>query len=136
MPVKKKQQSTQKNTPTTLKPKPPFIVIPPTPEVHSRAPSGRPRATPDHTPSISLPDSQGLKANGLELLAAGGMSKDVVAMAEFFATMKHTLSNLTNTFDRLETQTERMLSLGVDIKATEQVSILLVRTNCKADERA
>ena len=133
MPAKKKHQSNQRNTPTTVKPKPPVIVIPPTPEVHSRAPSGRPKATPDHTPSITLPTSQGFKANGLELLAAGGMSKDVVAMAEFFATMKHTLSNLTDTFDRLETQTERMLSLGIDIKATEQVSILPIGLNISCE---
>lgn len=49
------------------------------------------------------------------------VSKDIVAIADIFATMKKTMLFMTNTFDRFEVQTEKFTSLSLDIKATEQV---------------
>ena len=49
------------------------------------------------------------------------ISKDIVAIADIFATMKKTLLVMTNAFDRLGIQSEKFTSLSLDIKAVEQV---------------
>lgn len=48
------------------------------------------------------------------------ISKDIVAIADIFATMKKTLLVMTNAFDRLGIQSEKFTSLSLDIKAVEQ----------------
>jgi len=50
------------------------------------------------------------------------MSKDIVAIADVFATMKKAMLMMTSTFDRFEIQTEKFASLSLDIKAAEQLS--------------
>ncbi|KDR75746.1 hypothetical protein GALMADRAFT_226392 [Galerina marginata CBS 339.88] len=48
-------------------------------------------------------------------------SNDILAIANVFATMKTALVSMTSAFDRLGTQTEKMMSLSLDIKAAEQL---------------
>jgi len=61
------------------------------------------------------------------------ISKDIVAIADVFATMKKTMLVMTGAFDRLGIQTERFASLSLDIKAAEQVCLhpVLIAVLCR-----
>ena len=48
-------------------------------------------------------------------------SRDLLAVADLFANMKSALTTMTNAFDRLGAQTEKMAALGLDVKAAQQV---------------
>lgn len=48
-------------------------------------------------------------------------NQDIVAMADMFATMKKALLSMTGNLERLGTQSERIVSFAVDIKAADQV---------------
>ncbi|KAF8967934.1 hypothetical protein BDZ97DRAFT_1802022, partial [Flammula alnicola] len=56
-----------------------------------------------------------------ELSAKEIASRDIVAIADLFSIMKTTLATMTGAFDRLGTQTEKMVSHSLDIKAAEQL---------------
>ena len=47
-------------------------------------------------------------------------SKDIVAIADLFSTMKTALVTMSSAFDRLGGQTEKMVSLSLDIKLQDQ----------------
>ena len=49
------------------------------------------------------------------------VSKDIVEIADMFATMKKAMLMMTSAFDRFEIQSEKLASLSLDIKAAEQV---------------
>ena len=49
------------------------------------------------------------------------VSKDIVEIADMFATMKKAMLMMTSAFDRFEIQTKKLASLSLDIKAAEQV---------------
>lgn len=53
-------------------------------------------------------------------------SKDIVAIADLFSTMKTALVTMSNAFDRLGGQTEKMVSLSLDIKLQDQVCFQLL----------
>ncbi|TFK44856.1 hypothetical protein BDQ12DRAFT_717999 [Crucibulum laeve] len=59
-----------------------------------------------------------------EITAAHIMNPEINAIAEMFAAMKHTLCQLHSSFDLLGEQAETMISLGLDIKATEELKLL------------
>ena len=61
------------------------------------------------------------------------ISTDIVAIADMFATMKKAMVMMASAFDRFETQTEKLASLSLDIKAAEQVrpsSIVITEICC------
>ena len=49
------------------------------------------------------------------------ISRDIVEIAEMFATMKKAMLMMTSAFERFEIQTEQLASLSLDIKAANQV---------------
>lgn len=48
-------------------------------------------------------------------------SPNIIALAELFATLKHTLTTLSVMFGGIGNQTEKLVSLGPATKAAEQV---------------
>ena len=91
------------------------------------SPSATPPASPS-SPSTDLP-SQMTQSSAIDqtplleptVSADDIISKDIVAIADMFATMKKAMVIMTSAFDRFEIQTEKFASLGLDIKAAEQV---------------
>jgi hypothetical protein len=83
------------------------------------SPFATPPTSPS-SPSINLPP---LMSPPLEptISADDIISKDIVAIADMFATMKKAMLIMTSAFDRFEIQTEKFASLSLDIKAAEQV---------------
>jgi hypothetical protein len=54
-------------------------------------------------------------------LAYPTASPNIIALAELFATLKHTLTTLSVMFGGIGNQTEKLVSLGPATKAAEQV---------------
>jgi hypothetical protein len=99
-----------------------------------------PFATPPTSPSsastpIALQSSAVDKIPPLEptISANDIISKDIVAIADMFATMKKAMLMMTSAFDRFEIQTEKLASLSLDIKAAEQVrpSSIVITELCR-----
>ncbi|KAJ3514789.1 hypothetical protein NLJ89_g2168 [Agrocybe chaxingu] len=59
-----------------------------------------------------------------EISADDIASKDIMAVAELFATMKKTLIYMTSAFERLGSQTEKMMSFSLDVHSAEQLKRL------------
>jgi hypothetical protein len=55
------------------------------------------------------------------LAAATTASPDIIALADLFGTLKHTLTTLSVMFGEIGNQTEKLASLGPATKAAEQV---------------
>ncbi|KAF8806477.1 hypothetical protein BYT27DRAFT_7191033 [Phlegmacium glaucopus] len=72
-------------------------------------------SSPSMNPHDQLPQTFSISADDV-------ISKDIVAIADVFATMKKTMLLMTNAFDRLGIQTETFTSLSLDIKAAEQLN--------------
>jgi hypothetical protein len=53
-------------------------------------------------------------------------SKDIVAIADLFSTMKTALVTMSSAFDRLGGQAEEMVSLSLNIKLQDQVCFQLL----------
>lgn len=81
------------------------------------SPFATPPTSPS-SPSIDLPPLPPLEST---ISADDIISKDIVAIADMFATMKKAMLIMTSAFDRFEIQTEKFASLSLDIKAAEQV---------------
>ncbi|CAA7259037.1 unnamed protein product [Cyclocybe aegerita] len=60
----------------------------------------------------------------LEIIAEDIASKDIMAVAELFATMKKTLTSMTSMFERLGSQTEKMMSFSLDVHSAEHLKRL------------
>lgn len=120
---------------STVKPKKPSIVIPPTPAHTNEASYGHP-LTNTWTPvsPILIPPriapstgtTRYAKAPLKTVSASNIASPDLIALAEFFAAMKRTLGTMGATFDSLGKQTEKMASLAPAAKSAEQVSQYLL----------
>lgn len=101
-------------TPPTSPSSPSIDLVPPTMSQSSTVPLAQTQPIPVQTipnPTISAEDI---------------ISKDIIAIAEMFSTMKKTMAIMTNAFDRFEIQTEKFAVLGLDIKAAEQVCLHLI----------
>ena len=48
-------------------------------------------------------------------------NQDIIAMADMFATMKKSLLSMSDNLERLGSQSERMVSFALDIKAADEV---------------
>jgi hypothetical protein len=62
----------------------------------------------------------------LDISAKDVASRDLLVVADLFANMKSTLAMMSSAFDRLGSQTEKMASISLDVKAAEQVCRLLI----------
>jgi hypothetical protein len=58
-----------------------------------------------------------------DAIASG--NQDIITMADMFATMKKALLSMTGNLERLGSQSERMVSFALDIKAADQVCACL-----------
>jgi hypothetical protein len=59
--------------------------------------------------------------NSVDVSVTDIASKDIVAIADLFSTMKTALVTMSSAFDRLGGQAEKMVSLSLDIKLQDQV---------------
>ncbi|KAF8176522.1 hypothetical protein BJ912DRAFT_986806 [Pholiota molesta] len=57
----------------------------------------------------------------LDISAKDVASRDLLVVADLFANMKSTLALMSSAFDRLGSQTEKMASISLDVKAAEQL---------------
>ncbi|KAF8897086.1 hypothetical protein CPB84DRAFT_1731458, partial [Gymnopilus junonius] len=60
----------------------------------------------------------------LAISASDTASNEILAIANVFATMKTALVSMTNAFDHLGSQTEKLAEIAVNIKATEQLRLM------------
>ncbi|EAU91474.2 hypothetical protein CC1G_01963 [Coprinopsis cinerea okayama7 len=121
----------------------PSIFIPPTPSPSTQGPSSEEKPNLSHaaytTPPASPPsqraplpsvsdviNSPKSPAEELNLNATAIVSPDLLALANFQASIKQALANLSTTIGELEEQSSRMQELGVDIKVHEQIDLLRV----------
>ena len=104
----------------------------------SRSALASPFQTPPTSPSSAiggLPSTHGepqkpLQAqepiNTVDVSVTDIASKDIVAIADLFSTMKTALVTMSSAFDRLGGQTEKMVSLSLNIKLQDQVYFQLL----------
>ncbi|PPQ93717.1 hypothetical protein CVT25_013057 [Psilocybe cyanescens] len=130
----------KKNKPQKGKGKPPkpSIKIPATPSsatkgrsattedknstsVDSRSNMASPFHTPPTSPSTPATEQKQEKGPTPALSTNDVASNDILAIANVLATMKSALVSMSDAFDRLEDQTEKMVSLTLDIKAADQL---------------
>lgn len=105
-----------------------------------QTPPTSPSSSVTGLPSISLPDQthgepqnpaqaqeQGNAIDSVVVSVTDIASKDIVAIADLFSTMKTALVTMSSTFDRLGSQTEKMVSLSIDIRLQDQLQQLKTR---------
>ena len=74
---------------------------------------------PDLLPMASVPEQHSLQD---PIIAAEDIaSPEILAIADVFATMKSALVSMTSAFDHLGAQTDKLMEIATDTKATQQV---------------
>ena len=87
-------------------------------------------ATADETAQTAYPAQV---PNNVPIFSADEIAsgnRDIIAMADMFATMKKALLSMTGNLERLGDQSERMVSFALDIKAADQVCTFLCYNLC------
>lgn len=98
----------------------PIIIPPPSFNVHSLS-FAQHRRLPGVASVMSQPGFVPYHQTKVELAATTPTTPDIIALADLFGTLKHTLATMSIMYGEIENQTEKMASLGPAMKATEQI---------------
>jgi hypothetical protein len=130
------------NKPKGNRPRTPIVNVDSSLKSASQSTLGSPFQTPPTSPSSTAGDpppmnlldqtqlesqqpvqaqEQGQPTDSVDVSLTDIASKDIVAIADLFSTMKTALVTMSSAFDRLGGQTEKMVSLSLDIKLQDQV---------------
>ena len=126
------------------KPRTPDVNVQPSHKGDSQSTLGSPFQTPPTSPSSAIGDLPLLDqthrepqkteqeqekvepVDSVDLSVTDIASKDIVAIADLFSNMKKALVTMSSAFDSLGGQTEKMVSLTLDIKLQDQVCFQLL----------
>ena len=133
-----------KNKQKGNKPRTPKVSVQPSQKGDPQSTLGSPFQTPPTSPSSAVDDLPLLDqtdgepqkteqeqekvepVDSVDVSVTDIASKDIVAIADLFSTMKNALVTMSSAFDCLGGQTEKMVSLTLDIKLQDQVCFQLL----------